>query len=473
MLSPVEAENDCQRIELGVSAASLGGATSVDFIIETTDWAPRTDLAAYDQFTVKTLVGGLPLGITIDRTIIEPSANQYATAFSNQRKLLWDGTNFWSFYWTGSNTVYRYSTDGITWSSTTQAFTTSGVDKVSIWYDSANNAVYAVGDTSTSSVNIYIRKGTVTPSTHTITWDTQNTFRVTANTLGGKNAFVSQDASGYIWVLSSNCTRTTPTATYDLTAFKSQSTNSVTGTWSNIGSMLTTDDGGSSLKGVIVPAGTGSYMWSVYGYGGNVSARKYTTSWSSQTDFTNVDKTDVTTNTDLAPPSAIVDGRGVCRVVYGDSNTNGGQLKSHIYSRYNSSATAWSAPDALSTTNPGDGYQAPTLSLDASNNNAFAFWVQLGDNSIVFKKYSAGAWSGSTSTLSSTAYAKNYLTSVYSAPTEARICVEWTQNTTGTVQVIFEKIPEFGDVVVPVFSVLVVFIAVYRRRARADGPEDE
>jgi hypothetical protein len=296
---------------------------------------------------------------------------------------------------------------------------------------------------------------------------------VTANTLGGKNAFVSQDASGYIWVLSSNCTRTTPTATYDLTAFKSQSTNSVTGTWSNIGNMLTTDDGGSNLKGVIVPAGTGSYMWSVYGYGGNVSARKYTTSWSSQTDFTIADKTDVTTNTDLAPPSAVVDGNGVCRVVYGDSNTNAAQLRSHIYARYNSSATAWSAAYALSTVATTDSHRAPTISLDASNNNVFAFWVQVDDNSIVYKKYSAGAWSGTPTAFVSTSHAKYYLTSVYSAPSEARICVEWTQNTTGLIQVIFEKIPEFGDVVVPVFSVLVVFIAVYRRRARADGPECE
>jgi predicted amidophosphoribosyltransferase len=44
----VDAAKDSQRIEIGVSAASLGGSADVDFIVETTAWNGRGDFATFD-----------------------------------------------------------------------------------------------------------------------------------------------------------------------------------------------------------------------------------------------------------------------------------------------------------------------------------------------------------------------------------------------------------------------------------------
>ena len=470
----ITAAKDLQRIELSVSSSSLNGASSIDYIVETTDWRGRSDLATSVPQGSRALTGGLPTGASIESWAVDsPTSSSEATAMSYQRKLFYDGTNYWSFFWDGTNTVYKYSTDGgHTWILVGSFFKTSGVNEVSIWYYAPGNIVYAVGDTSSASTNIYFQRGVVSPASHTISWapGQDNKLAVSMIALGGKNTYISRDAGGHLWVMSSNCTQTTPTR-YALTVFRSAVVDSASA-WVYSGNMLDSDSPQPVVKGSILPAGTGSNMWAVYGNNGNVAARQFNGTWSAETLIYSIG-TGNPENTENSPPCAVVDTSGVIHVVYGDGHEQPSISKPYIYYVYNSGG-AWSTPLRLDSAANNVGNVYPTISLDASSGIVYAFWI-LTDTAgvgqtIMCKKNVIGTWI-SVSIGNQTAGAKQYLTSVYSAPSENAICFQWTQNVTDPIEVQFDKLPEFKDVAVPVFVMICLFI-LYRGRGRRREEHD-
>ncbi|MCJ7489714.1 MAG: hypothetical protein MUO87_06190, partial [Thermoplasmata archaeon] len=192
----VDAENNLQRMELGVSVSALGGDSAIDFIVETTDWKGRVDVAASDEFLMSAVSGGL-LSDTKSWVIDSSSNSRYATANSYQRQLFYDGTNFWSFFWDGQNTVYKCSDDGgQTWTNMGNAFSNPGMNETSLWYDAANNTVYVVADNSTSSQDVTMMKGTVAPSTSSISWGSEYRYAISSEPMVNKNAFICRDSSG-------------------------------------------------------------------------------------------------------------------------------------------------------------------------------------------------------------------------------------------------------------------------------------
>jgi len=464
---------DTQRLELSVGAPYIGGSSSIDFIVETTDWLHHTDQATALPIGVRAADWASVSTINPEGWYIEdPTSSPQATALSYQRKLFYDGANFWSFYWDGTNTVYRYSTDyGASWSTTSIAFKTAGVNEVSIWYDSANRIVYAVGDTSTASRDVFLQRGVVDPALKTITWAAgDSTLQASLNSMAGKNTFVSKDASGHIWVLSCNMTSATPPVRYDLSAFRGSSPDSLA-SWTYSGNMLTQDSNQDTIKGVVVPAGSGNSVWVVYAYTGTVAARKYTGIWSAQSDIYVVGGTENPECTINSPPSAVVDANGVIHVIYGNGHQQTGVSKPFIYYVYNS-GSAWSVPYRLDEVQNTLGNMYPTISLDASTGSVYAFWVQT-DNAatpltITCKRNVSGTWQ-SVTLPAQTANPKYYLTSIYSAPADCFICWQWTQNSSAPIQIIFDKIPEFDTVLVPAFLLMVFVVAIAgrsRRRSR-------
>jgi predicted RNA-binding Zn-ribbon protein involved in translation (DUF1610 family) len=468
----VEAENDDSQLEVGVPASSLDGALSPEFVIETTSWNSRGDYGIYDPSTVMATMQSVFTPPDVEHWAVETSTtSSAATAMSYQRKLFYDGTNFWSFYYDGTNTVYRYSTDsGVTWSSKTSAFTTSGVNEVSIWFDSGNNAVYAVGDTSTASTNVYVRKGTVNPGGHSISWGTQATPAVSSNNLASKNAFISRDVNGYLWLLSNNYSSTSPER-YQASVFKSTSVNSVA-SWAFSGQMLQGQGATiSEIIGSVVPAGTGSDVWAVVGWDGNVASRKYTTSWSNQQNILSATGS-AKGNTAIAPPCVVVDSKKVVHVVYGDCNEDATHVsKPRIwYIHNNTDAVTWTTALALDSQIPSAIADIhPVISLDSSNDDLYAFWIRTDSSvvgtTIMGKQYSGGSWTNLTFEQQNS-YPKQHLTSVYSAPGQYTICWQWTQNTSSPIHVIFDhKIPEFGQMTYPVL-LLIALVPVMWRKTR-------
>jgi len=475
--SSINAANDRQRLEINVSSSSLGGASSIDFIVETTDWRLRTDLATAVPLGTKSLIGGVPSGASILSWHIEsPTASSSATAMSYQRKLFYDGINYWSFYFDGTNTVYRYSTDyGRTWTLGGQAFSTALIDEASIWYDSMTATLYIIGDHSTASTSVHVRQGTVASATHTITWNGTDVQPVVSNVpLGGKNTYISRDSSGYVWLMSGTCNQSAPVR-YQLSVFRSTAVNS-TETWGYSGNMLAgSGDPGPGVKGSIVNIGTGATMLAVYGYSGNVSARTYAGAWSAENQIYAIGNQNPG-NTDNAPPCVVVDGRGVAHVVYGNGHEQKPISKPYIYYVYYNGA--WSVPYRLDAVANNKGNMYPTVSVDSATGNVFAFWIEADTAAvpliIVGKKNVTGTWT-SIALSGDITSPKQYLNSIYSASNEQLVCWQWTQNTTGTIEVEFDKIPEFSDIALPVLGMAAVIVLGYRNRCtrrRRDSTED-
>ena len=467
----IAAAKDSQSIELSVSSALLFGSSSIDYIVETTDWRDRTDLATSVPQGTRAASGGLPTRATIESwTVVSPVSSANATAMSYQRKLFYDGTNFWSFYWDGANTVYRYSTDGgQTWTLVGSFYKTSGVNHVSIWYYAAGNIVYAIGDTDAPSTNVYFQRGVVSPATHTISWATgqDKTNLVSTYAMGDKSTYISRDAAGYLWLASSNMTGTAP-ATYTLSVFRSSSVDS-TSSWLFSGNMLGTGSSLSTGECSVVPMGSGSNMSAVYGYQGNVAARIYNgTSWSAETLIYSIGLGNPG-NTVNAPPSVVVDGNGVVHVVYGDDHQQPTISKPYIYYVYYAHGS-WSVPYRLDSVSNTLGNLYPTVSVDTTSGNVYAFWVQTDASgvgqTIMCRKNVTGTWV-SVSIGNQTAGVKQYLTSVYSVSNENQICFQWTQNTTAPIEVQFDRIPEFSDIALPlVFMIFMVGLFYRGGRAR-------
>jgi hypothetical protein len=457
------AANDEQQIELSVSAASILGASSLDFIIEMTDWRGWSDIAtSAPQGTRSADMPGTRAWI-VDNTINSAAS----TATSNQRKLFFDGVNFWSVYVDGTDTVARYSTDGMSWTSDGRIFRTGGVAMTSIWHDTPSNVVYAVGDRTASTVNVYLQRGIISPATHTIAWSAADrVLAVSSYATASKNTYISRDTTGYVWLMAVNCTGTTPTR-YDLSVFRSSIAGDVAGTWVSAGSMLVSI-AQSTLKGCVLPAGTGSNMWSVYVYQGTVASKKYTGTWGPESVL--YTPSGLGGNTVDAPPSALVDTNGVLHVVYGnDHEQPAGTSKPHILYRYNT-GSVWSASVALSSTANNVGFMYPTISLDTSTGNLYAFWYDTQTQYVDAKRNVSGTWSAITLN-AQTANAKAYLTSIYWAPWATLICYQWTQNTTAPIHVVFDRIPEFSDGALPalgIIAVVVLMVKPMRRRGLND-----
>ena len=462
---PVDAAKDDQRMEIGVSAESLGGSSDIDFIVETTSWKGQADLAMFDS----SLMIASAMTWVVDPTLSDP----FATSMSYQRKMFYDGVNHWSLYFDGSDTVCKYSIDhGQTWTFGGVVFATSGVNEVSIWYDAPTNTVYAVGDRASPSTDVYVQTGTVDAAAHTISWAASDSRATTsAYPLGGKNTYISKDLNGYLWVLSSNLTSTK--LYYDLSAFRSTAVNS-TSSWADTGNILPYTDWQDTSKGSIVPAGSGSDMWAVYTYQGYVAAKKYDGAWPANWDEMEIyaPESKIRNNTDNSPPSVVVDRKGVVHVVYGTGfGDKSGRSKPRIEYSHNNTDLTFTAGLNLDGSSVSVGNYYPTISLETSTNTLYVLWLQsdttLVPKTVIAKKCVSDTWSNMTIE-QQTSYSKQYLTSIYSVSGEYQICWQWTQNTTAPIQVMYDSfwVPEFGDLAPLVVMSIVVF-AVYRIRSRS------
>ena len=468
MMDAVTAANDARRMEIQVSASSLGGSSDIDFIVETTSWTDKGDHATFGSGSTKTWV-------------VDPlSASPYATAMSYQRKLFYDGVNYWSFFFDGMNTVCKYSFDeGQTWTYAGRVFGTSGVNKTSIWYDSSTRTVYAVGDVDLATTSVLVQAGVVDAAAHRIKWASADSpLKTSTVAWGSKNTYISKDLNGYLWVLAGNLTQLKPLQ-HDLTAFHSSAVNS-TSSWVFSGGILPYGEYESNSVGSIVPAGYGSDMWAVYTYEGYVSAKKYNGAWPQDYDEIVIYHQGTSwANTGNSPPSVVVDSKGVVHVVFGTGRANKDKVSipqiEYSRSLTNTTFTAGVNLDPSNDTLLIANYW-PTISLDSSTNNVYVIWLQCDSSftprTVMGRKCISGTWS-SINTEPQTSFVKWYTTSIYSAPDGFKICWQWTQNSTMPIDVMYDStwIPELGQLALPIMGFLAIFVAV-RRGTRKGGKDD-
>ncbi|MBN1677750.1 MAG: zinc ribbon domain-containing protein [Candidatus Thermoplasmatota archaeon] len=461
------AAKDDQRIEIGVSTISLGGSVEIDFIVETTSWEGWSDSATFNPASMSTLT----------RTwIVDPATTSpCATSMSYQRKMFYDGVNHWSLYFDGANTVHKYSVDdGQTWIYGGRVFNTPGVNETSIWYDSSTATVYAVGDTSSASNSVVVQTGKVDATAHMITWAASDSnLKTSSYALAGKNTYISKDLSGYLWVLSSNCSQDKP-ARYQLNVFMSTEVGS-TSSWKNIGQLLPWASDYDNVKGSVLPAGSGSDVWAVYAFQGSVKAMKYTGVWSPESAI--YGPAGSTANTDNSPPSVVIDSKGVVHVVYGTGRKSGQASIPQIWYSHSNTDLTFTPGLNLDPANDTRGLANyyPTISLDSSTDDLYVLWLQCDSaftpKTVMARKCISGTWYG-IAIEPQTSFTKQYMTSIYSAPGEYKICWQWTQNTTAPIQVLYDSlwVPELGNLASLVaLSAMIVVVCRVRPR-KEDEP---
>src|SRR5207245_5559889 len=123
--------------------------------------------------------------------------------YSHQRKVFYDGTRWWAFYYDGSSSVYTWSDNALTCeNAVTQVFTTSCMNNPSVLFDSVGNIVYAVGDDGASDATVPVRRGTISGTT--ITWGTQASVTVSTVSFASKATFITKDSNRLLWSASNS-----------------------------------------------------------------------------------------------------------------------------------------------------------------------------------------------------------------------------------------------------------------------------
>jgi len=379
---------------------------------------------------------------------VDTSTSSEASAYSHQRKLIYDGTYWWAFCYNGTETVYEYSSDGETWSNTEQAlFSTSGVKLVSVWYNSTGSSriVYAVGDTETASVVVYVRRGTISGTT--ITWGTEYTVTVCnePKEVESKSAFISQDGSGHLWIVSSQ-KESASSPFYNIAAVRSTSPDDVS-SWGTYSLLLSTNHENMYIYPIVLPLSDQDVyaMWYRDGY---IEGKKYTSGsgWGS---VTSIDTT--TSGVANKTVSAVVDTSYNIHLVYVNET---GRVN---YMKY---TTSWSSPTVLDSS---ANNEYVTISTDNSTDYLYTFWVS-SNYQIEGKKYTGSSWSNIDGIETNT-NAKDWLTSVYNVSAVGDTCWEWTQGTSSPYDVRFERIPEFTEILIPFLTTCFVIFLSRRRKS--------
>jgi hypothetical protein len=438
-VSGVAAEKNDDSIEASIPSWLLTPMNNTEMLFEMTDWKSIGDRQLL--LTTWQTRSGTRGVYTVETT----TSSATSTAYSTQRKLFHDGTYFWSFYYDGdeSATMYEYSSDGSTWSSTSvAAFSTSSVMYASVWYDSGNSVVYIVGDTSASDTTVIVRKGTISGTS--ISWGSEYTVTVSNSNLGSKVAFISQDTSGYLWVISSS-----QETDYNCAAARSTNTNDVSA-WESLTVMRTGGDVPNDyVFPMIYPLSDGD-MYAIWYADGNIEGRGYDASggsWDSN-EVSIASTSDGKTN---RGPSAVVDSTDTIHLIYSDTS---GYVRYH-YKPSGSSWTDGTDPEASQTANA-----YPTLTVLSSNDDLYAFYIR--SSQIYCKKWAGGSWSSVT--LTTDTVPKVHLTSAYSASTDYRIGWEWREYDSFDEEysIKFERIPEFQDVLPLFLGILAMGLASKR-----------
>ncbi|MFQ5884777.1 MAG: hypothetical protein ACE5IO_06725, partial [Thermoplasmata archaeon] len=364
--------------------------------------------------------------VVIDPTVtVDQSSHSEPTRYSNQRKAFFDGTYYWAFYYDGSDTVYEYSADGSDWSNTpVQAFTTAGMNQVSVWYhDDATDVVYIVGDTSENADDVYVRRGTISGTT--ITWGSEYSFTVGSNEPDAV-AFIARATDDYIWVV----VGTEEAPYYDIIAVRSTNTDDVSA-W-DTGTALAENYANFYLYPIILPL-SGGDMYAIWYADGEIAGKMYDsgTGWSGTVDY--IENT--TSGLATKPPSAVVDSSYNIHLVYSNSS---GAIN---YTKY---TTSWGTPIVL---NSAADNVYPTISLESTNDYLYAFWVN-SSYQVWGSKWEGSSWSNITQ-IDVESTEKTHLTSIYSTPNPWNICWECGAGTSDPWDVKSLCIPEFDSLVIP------------------------
>jgi hypothetical protein len=459
MQSKPNTEIGLTQLESSIPITELGKLDEPKVIFQTTDWKGMNDESQpHDGLNSTESTKAI---VTVEASI----SSGTTTAYSCQRKLFYTGSYYFSFYYnnTAGDTFYEYSSDGSSWSNAPlRVFSFPGVNYVSVWHDDVY--VYVVGDTPAVDDNVTVVRGTISGST--ITWDQETNVTVSLMPLASKVSFISQDSSGYLWIVSR--VQTGAPNIYGVVAVMSTNPNDVR-TWAG-GTTIRTNLATTDIFPIILPISNTQDMYALW-YQSDGASQAFIEgklyiggAWMIAPILIG---SSAVSNPDGRGPSAVVDSAYVLHIIFSDSS---GDV------RYRRFAGGLSPPMTLDMSISTKLY--PTITV-LSNDDLYAFWINTtAGMSQITGKYSTdggGSWiwiSGiSTDTMS-----KKHLTSGHSVSNDYWVGWQWkvNQNAPPMYNIQFERLPEFSDVMMPMaFVVLLAFYFRRRKKTQEFDGKDE
>lgn len=433
----VEVRKDGHQMECSAALMSLGPLYESRMLFVTTDWSGEADTIGEptDWFTRS--------GTKSIYLVEDTSSSSSDTAFSSQRKLFYDGTYFWSFYYNGTlgNISYENSSDGTTWTNTPGFFPIEDAQYASIWFNSSDSTVYAVADNDTASKDVWVAKGTLSGST--ISWDTPVAVAVSGSDEDNKVAYITVNSSGYVWVAA---TTNDSGNGFNINVTYTDSPEDIS-SWGTPVQMRSSNVQNEYVYPIVLPlSSTEMYvLWYADGY---LEGRKHGSSgWDA------VDSIDTTSSgSSNKGPSAVVDS-GNIHMVY---------ISSSGYVNYSKYTGSWSKTNLDSS----DTAKSPTVTLENVSSYLYVLWIN-SSNQIVGSYSTDGGsnWNAMTGITTNTD-AKGNLTSIYSCDLSD---IAWLFDSSA--QIKFEPIPEFSELIIPVVTTII--IALSRRRKHVPETQKE
>lgn len=368
------------------------GEEAVDITIKGVD-VGRWTLS--DTATPGASVFGLKAGVnTLSKTITSVTSlavYDYVLTESHQRKIVYSNGLFWLFYTDGTNTVYRTSATGATWSAaTTISAITEGM-YFNVWLD---NGYLTYVDAEGGGSYPHYRLGFL-ENNGTITWSAVMQ-ELSDHDDEDDIPFGSVDSNGYPWIsyegLTDQCPYITKSSTKD-------------GTWTTASGFpykLSTDTHGIWATTVLPLSGGKIYVLYTYREmsSGKILGKIYNAGWGDE---------ETITTTKLYSYAyqynAVVDGNDDIHLAFITEDEND-DLNIYYTKRDHNTGT-WSTETSIMllplTHILNNSY--PHLSIDDNSGVIYCFWDNSPtDNHIYFKRLIGGVWDAAATDLVTDTY---------------------------------------------------------------------
>lgn len=334
------------------------------------DWSDVLSGVSHDGVNNQIVIS-VSSSFTIDPSTVATSTTNGATLAAPQRKTFFAVTRYWVFFQDGSNWVFRSSTNGTDWGSST-TFCSYTAQMLSVVFDgTCVHVAYSTG--WGGGGHLYYKRGTPA-SGGTISWDAEQIPGEHVTDWSYRWPIITIDSDGYPWI----------GYWYSYTPYEGDSRAWVTksstkdGTWTTVGGFPYKIYDYPYCGEVTIPVpltSTKVYVIISPINSDHVMGKLWTGSWGLAEEVSSGH------NLQDAAVGAVAVGDDVY-MVYTEITSNDIHFRKRTY------GSGWGTEGTVQAATTATTY--PTLTVDSSN--LYCFWAGSVTDHIYYKKYSGGSW---------------------------------------------------------------------------------